>query len=224
MLGDIELPFYHIKQQIMQDVSDPTSDEGMAQVNAQLAWPKDIVIARRIESLCELVLKPRPPPKRPASSRKRPHDGNGPRGKRIHTTTSTLPKHYKLTMNGPVRPSTSHGGYVSSSENGDDDDTGGVLGGDDYDSGEDTDDILQEATKRMQHRISGSSATKKSSSSRGLTKALKSQPRKGSPSSSHRMDWHSGYYHNGASTHHHSYSAAASLPSSSSTDDEMPLG
>jgi hypothetical protein len=216
MLGDIELPFYHIKQQIMQDVSDPQSDEGKAQVKTQLAWPKDIVIARRIESLCELVLKPRPPPKRPASSRKRPHDGNGPRGKRSHTS-STLPKHYKLTMNGPVRPSTTSQGYVSSSENGDDD--GGALGGDDYDSGEDTDDILQEATKRMQHRISGSSTAKKSAS-RGLTKPLKSQPRKGSPSS-HRMDWH--HYHNGASTN--PYSATASLPSSSSTDDdEMQLG
>ncbi|KAI8096416.1 SNF2 family N-terminal domain-containing protein [Halteromyces radiatus] len=213
LLADSELPFYHIKQHIIdsEDIKDPTSEEGMAIVNEKLAWPKDIVIARRIESLCELILKPKPtPPKRPAASRKRPHDGSGPRRKL--DSAQKLSRNIKLTMNGPrsstmvldsmsssTLPRYGHFDPSSSSEDEtmDGNDRANVIsqttsgnGGDDYDSGEDTDDILQEATKRMKHRYGGNNSRKKSTiaqGSRTLTKPLKAQPRK--PGPKYLKDW-----------------------------------
>ncbi|ORZ15904.1 P-loop containing nucleoside triphosphate hydrolase protein [Absidia repens] len=264
LLGDPSLAFYHIKQHIIdsEDIQDPTSEEGNALVNEKLAWPKDIVIARRIESLCELILKPRPAPKRLATSRKRPHDGTGPRGKVDHS--SRFMKHTKLTLNGPkllahgasssmssssTSSSATHVGsgmYGGSGSDDMDDSVSKPVGGDDYDSGEDTDDILQEASKRMQHRHSktNNNHSKKSSSSSGAAGSNSNSSRMPGKSMKsrklgYRLDWkqkipmehQNGHHHSdmtpmassssSAMHHHHPYHhhGPPSLPSSSSDDE-----
>jgi hypothetical protein len=67
LLEDPELPFYHIKQGIIEDYEEKNKDydgDESAIVSEKLAWPKDIIIARRIDSLCELVINPKPLSKR----------------------------------------------------------------------------------------------------------------------------------------------------------------
>ncbi|KAI8974348.1 P-loop containing nucleoside triphosphate hydrolase protein [Pilobolus umbonatus] len=65
IIEDPELPFYHIKQSRIVD-----NDED------HLNWPRDLVVARRIDALCELVLNPKPMSKRQTKNLllAKPHD------------------------------------------------------------------------------------------------------------------------------------------------------
>ncbi|KAI9316672.1 P-loop containing nucleoside triphosphate hydrolase protein [Dichotomocladium elegans] len=72
IINDPELPFLAVKDEILKEKPLPESnEEGFSAIIERISWPKDLVIARRIDALCDLVLHPKPPPKRPASSRKR---------------------------------------------------------------------------------------------------------------------------------------------------------
>ncbi|CAO3677494.1 unnamed protein product [Rhizopus stolonifer] len=71
MITDTELPFHTIVSLPSENGEPVNPEETTAETLIRIAWPKDLVIARRIESLCELILRPRPPPKRPAASRNR---------------------------------------------------------------------------------------------------------------------------------------------------------
>ncbi|KAI9305451.1 P-loop containing nucleoside triphosphate hydrolase protein [Cunninghamella echinulata] len=262
LLNDVELPFYHIKQQLIEseEMKDITSDEGNAYLMEKLSWPKDIVIARRIESLCELILKPKAPSKRSMNNnnnntaninRKRPHENSN--RSHPHKKIDSPMKNIKLTINGPFSSTSSssasqHHLYNSDHE---EDDVGSIgsyknsSSKKDYDSGEDTDDILQEATKRMKNRYGGSTNTgngsssnvkKPSSSSNGRspTKPLKSQSTKKKHSMSF-MEWQHAHNHHHHHHHHNNNNnsistsssnsvhskRASSLPSSSDDDSDM---
>lgn len=56
---DPELPFYHVKQSLM-DAGDDSLTEEQEDTSSKFVWPRDLVIVRRIDSLCDLVLNPKP--------------------------------------------------------------------------------------------------------------------------------------------------------------------
>lgn len=72
MVSDIELPFHRIVQRNIENSSlvDPNL-ESTAAMLIRIAWPKELVIQRRIDALCELILRPKQPQKRQIRSRKR---------------------------------------------------------------------------------------------------------------------------------------------------------
>ncbi|RCH91729.1 choline dehydrogenase 7, partial [Rhizopus stolonifer] len=59
IIEDPELPFYHVKQSFIQGTEEAQSLEEEAD-SSKFVWPRDLVIARRIDSLCDLVLNPKP--------------------------------------------------------------------------------------------------------------------------------------------------------------------
>lgn len=64
IIEDPELPFYHIKQSLIGDddeteAEDEEEDKNKAS-NSKFIRPRDLVVARRIDSLCDLVLNPKP--------------------------------------------------------------------------------------------------------------------------------------------------------------------
>ncbi|KAI8147251.1 SNF2 family N-terminal domain-containing protein [Fennellomyces sp. T-0311] len=142
LINDPELPFYDVKQKIVEEenIQDPEG-EGASQVMEKLQWPKDLVIARRIDALCDLVLRPKPPPKRQAASRKRKQPAESKAAPLEHAQSKVT-----LTVRNPAESSRDTG-YQS-------DDAGISSALDDgySDSGEDTDTILEEATQRMRKR------------------------------------------------------------------------
>ncbi|KAI9346673.1 SNF2 family N-terminal domain-containing protein [Pilaira anomala] len=72
MVNDTELPFHRIVQKNIENSSivDPNL-ESTAAMLIRIAWPKELVIQRRIDALCELILRPKQPQKRQIRSRKR---------------------------------------------------------------------------------------------------------------------------------------------------------
>ncbi|KAG1118543.1 hypothetical protein G6F40_002114 [Rhizopus arrhizus] len=104
MITDTELPFHKIVNQFNES-SEPVDPETQttAETLARIAWPKDLVIARRIEALCELILRPRPPPKRPAASRNRK--------RKSPETTTDVPAGSSGTPAGPAPSSTLYMNY-----------------------------------------------------------------------------------------------------------------
>ncbi|KAL0088183.1 P-loop containing nucleoside triphosphate hydrolase protein [Phycomyces blakesleeanus] len=72
LIEDPDLPFYKIKQKIVEDenIHDPDGDDANL-VMEKFAWPKDLVISRRIDALCDLIMNPKPPSKRQTANRKR---------------------------------------------------------------------------------------------------------------------------------------------------------
>ncbi|KAI9257448.1 hypothetical protein EDC94DRAFT_179478 [Helicostylum pulchrum] len=59
IVDDPELPFYHVKQTLLED-GDETEDDDEKKLDGRFVWPRDLVVARRIDSLCDLVLNPKP--------------------------------------------------------------------------------------------------------------------------------------------------------------------
>ncbi|KAI8364631.1 SNF2 family N-terminal domain-containing protein [Radiomyces spectabilis] len=189
LINDPELAFYHIRQKVLSEEGIEDSEENEATIMDKLAWPKDLVIARRINTLCELVLRPRPPPKRRAAG------GARKRKAEVASPPSTTSKSIKLTLKGP-KQRTEYNSELS-------------LSGDSTDSGEDTDTILQEATKRMRKRVNGRHPTKPLKSQSAARRPhgsfnVSSEERSSSPSSmsfstpsaawSHDMT-HNGYHY-----------------------------
>lgn len=72
MVNDTELPFHRIVQRNIENstLADPNL-ESTAAMLIRIAWPKELVIQRRIDALCELILRPKQPQKRQIRSRKR---------------------------------------------------------------------------------------------------------------------------------------------------------
>lgn len=58
-MEDPELPFYHVKQTLLED-GDETEEDDEKKLDGRFVWPRDLVVARRIDSLCDLVLNPKP--------------------------------------------------------------------------------------------------------------------------------------------------------------------
>ncbi|CAO3697270.1 unnamed protein product [Rhizopus microsporus] len=101
MISDPELPFHKIVQQYNENKDATESNpETTAEILTRITWPKDLVIARRIEALCELILRPRPPPKRPAASRNRKR--KSPEESTIPSTTNSNAS--AATMNDTATP------------------------------------------------------------------------------------------------------------------------
>ncbi|KAI9015336.1 SNF2 family N-terminal domain-containing protein [Phycomyces nitens] len=152
MIDDPTLPFFQVKQRVLAEENEhqPENDNSTSLME-KIGWPKDLVIARRIEALCELITKPKPPPKRPASSRKRKRGDVKPVTRTPTLSTGKTPS-IKLTLRGP-REQDGYNSDISLSSSPMDIDDG-------TDSGEDTDTILREATKRMRNKHKGRSPTK----------------------------------------------------------------
>ncbi|KAI8091622.1 SNF2 family N-terminal domain-containing protein [Thamnidium elegans] len=93
MVNDTELPFHRIVQKNIENSSlvDPNL-ESTAAMLIRIAWPKELVIQRRIDALCELILRPKQPQKRQIRSRKRktPSESSSMASK-TPVTSSTIP-------------------------------------------------------------------------------------------------------------------------------------
>ena len=135
----------------------------------KLQWPKDLVIARRIDALCDLVLNPKSQARRAAGGRKRkakvePSSSSTEPTKPTKKATKRSKKITKskvtLTVKKPVES-------VPNREDMEDynsDDLSSGLDDGFSDSGEDTDTILEEATQRMRKRYKENNHHKQSSS------------------------------------------------------------
>lgn len=147
LLNDPELPFYDIKQRVVQEesIEDPEG-EGAPTVLEKLAWPRDLVVARRIDALCEQVLRPKPPPKRPASSRKRKNPDSSKQDRKQGSNNDATKENTANNEEGK------DGDYVPNQHGYQSDEAPMSYGG--YsDSGEDTDTMLEEASQRMNKRF-----------------------------------------------------------------------
>lgn len=139
IVADEDLPFHHIKKQIEQsnEASDAKNEEGEDGVaDSEFLWPRDLVIARRIDSLCELVLKPKPLSKRGATTRKR----------KAADAKDSKPSGLKLMLkvNKNKQPD-----YASEEDE--------SMATYSSDEGEDTDDMLDQANQRLNSRSQASS-------------------------------------------------------------------
>lgn len=94
MVTDTELPFHQIVQNNIEnsDINDANL-ESTASMLIRIAWPKELVIARRIEALCELILRPKPQ-KRQIRSRKRKSPGESAVARGGTAAMTTQPSHY----------------------------------------------------------------------------------------------------------------------------------
>lgn len=138
LINDLDLPFFDVKQKIIdeEDIQDPEG-EGAQQLMERLAWPKDLVIARRIDSLCDMVLRPKAPSKKSSGgSRKRKQaafdKGGDANGKAQKKPRSLIDK------SDDAKPESN--GYMSDESSAADD------------SGDDTDTMLEEAEQRANKR------------------------------------------------------------------------
>jgi hypothetical protein len=90
IIEDAELPFYHVKQILTDGVEEIQTEEGEMNL-FKFVWPRDLVVARRIDSLCELVLNPKPLSIRQTRKRKSaPGAGRG--GRRKKTSADAVPQ------------------------------------------------------------------------------------------------------------------------------------
>ncbi|KAI9318061.1 P-loop containing nucleoside triphosphate hydrolase protein [Dichotomocladium elegans] len=147
LINDPELPFHVVRERMLrEDKNEPQEDEGSGALLEKLLWPKDLVIARRIKALCDLVLNPKPAPRRSASSRK-PRTTEKSRKDKMsfgEPRVSGQSKHHSHPLKGA-----GEGGYHS---NNDDSDEKPPIYDHFSDSGEDTDTILEEALRRASKR------------------------------------------------------------------------
>lgn len=140
IVADDELPFHHIKKQIesTHEASEAKNEEGEeGATDSEFLWPRDLVIARRIDSLCELVLKPKPLSKRGATSRKR----------KAADAKDSKPSGLKLMLKVNKHKQQD---YASDEE----DESMATYSSDE---GEDTDDMLEQANQRLNSRSQASS-------------------------------------------------------------------
>ncbi|KAI7898024.1 SNF2 family N-terminal domain-containing protein [Cokeromyces recurvatus] len=97
MITDTELPFHQI---VNESSSEDHQEANITLLLGRIGWPKDLVIQRRIESLCELILRPKPPSKRPNYNRKR---------KTLSSTTSSHHMDTNIETQSAEKPSTATG-------------------------------------------------------------------------------------------------------------------
>jgi hypothetical protein len=136
IVADEDLPFNHIKKQIEQRSENGEAQDGEADGSTQeteFLWPRDLVIARRIESLCELVLKPKPLSKRGALNRKRKAGQSDAKDNGV-----SKPSGLKLTLKVNKKQD-----YASEDES---------MATYSSDDGDDTDDMLEQASERIHNR------------------------------------------------------------------------
>ncbi|KAG2220859.1 hypothetical protein INT45_010921 [Circinella minor] len=169
ILNDPELPFYDVKQKVIEEGSIENPDSNNTEVMEKLQWPKDLVIARRIDALCDLVLNPKSQARRAAGGRKRkakvePSSSSTEPTKPTKKATKRSKKITKskvtLTVKKPVESVTNR----EDIEDYNSDDLSSGLDDGFSDSGEDTDTILEEATQRMRKRYKENNHHKQSSS------------------------------------------------------------
>lgn len=60
IVEDPELPFYHVKQALIEDGEETEGEDDEKKSESRFVWPRDLVVFRRIDSLCDLVLNPKP--------------------------------------------------------------------------------------------------------------------------------------------------------------------
>lgn len=147
IVGDEDLPFYHIKKQIEQNPV-ANDEDGEAAGETEFLWPRDLVIARRIDSLCELVLKPKPIGKRGGGGLSRKRKA-APSESKDASKPSGLKLMLKVNKN-------KQQDYASEDES---------MATYSSDEGDDTDDMLEQANQRINSRSQASSTHSPSSSS-----------------------------------------------------------
>ncbi|KAI8968258.1 SNF2 family N-terminal domain-containing protein [Mycotypha africana] len=77
MITDADLPFYKIVQDNAEQGEIPDIDpQSISATLLRINWPKELVIQRRIDSLCDLILNPKQPASINARSRKRKSPGS----------------------------------------------------------------------------------------------------------------------------------------------------
>lgn len=77
IVEDPELPFYHVKQALIEDGDETEGEDDENKSDSRFVWPRDLVVARRIDSLCDLVLNPKPLTIRQSRKRKSATDSDG---------------------------------------------------------------------------------------------------------------------------------------------------
>lgn len=81
IIEDPELPFYHVKKSLTEGGKEVEGEEGDLNL-FKFVWPRDLVIFRRIDSLCELVTNPKPLSMRAARKRKQIAGARGSGGRK----------------------------------------------------------------------------------------------------------------------------------------------
>lgn len=69
IIEDPDLPFYHVKKSLTEGGKEVEGEEGDLNL-FKFVWPRDLVIFRRIDSLCDLVTNPKPLSMRASKKRK----------------------------------------------------------------------------------------------------------------------------------------------------------
>ncbi|CAO0790446.1 unnamed protein product [Mucor circinelloides] len=113
MVTDEELPFHQVVKDAMAGVDpEEAESESIPNILNRISWPKELVIARRIDALCELILKPKPQ-KRQIRSRKRksPAPGNTTTEEPSSSTTTATTTPHPSEASLPAPPTTSQSAY-----------------------------------------------------------------------------------------------------------------
>jgi hypothetical protein len=89
IVEDPDLPFYHVKQSLVGDdeETEAEGDEDDKVSTSKFVWPRDLVVARRIDSLCDLVLNPKTSSRQ---TRKRKSGAGTSNGNRKKTKTDAI--------------------------------------------------------------------------------------------------------------------------------------
>lgn len=199
MIMDKELPFHKIVEKNIEnsDIDDPNL-QSTSNMLIRIAWPKELVIARRIDALCELILRPKQQ-KRSRNRKPKPvtalpapsNEASSSSAMRVNTGGKTLPprvggKTIAASMMPP--PHLANRRYLSDVET-------------DSDEDDDDDDEEDERQKRMRYDIQ---------QQRIPTKPLKSQ-------GLHRQRYNNTPFN-------HTPATTTSTTSTSSPDSEMEEG
>jgi hypothetical protein len=81
IIEDPDLPFYHVKKSLTEGGKEVEGEEGDLNL-FKFVWPRDLVIFRRIDSLCELVTNPKPLSMRASKKRKQIASARGSGGRK----------------------------------------------------------------------------------------------------------------------------------------------
>lgn len=125
MISDTELPFHQVVQNNIEksEINDPNL-ENTASMLIRIAWPKELVIQRRIEALCELILRPKQPQKRQIRNRKRKTTDSDAVASNSSPTATSRASTFPSTSNTPP-PHVANRQYLSDVATDSDEDDGG---------------------------------------------------------------------------------------------------
>lgn len=202
MITDKELPFHQVVQNNIEksEINDPNL-ENTASMLIRIAWPKELVIQRRIDALCELILRPKQPQKRQIRNRKRKTTDTDATASTSSPSAASRVSNFPSSSNTPP-PHVANRQYLSDVATDSDEDDGG----------EDDDEDNANSLKRARYEMSSQPVR------RVPTKPLKSQGVRQIPPS--MMAGSAQHYSAASSAARIPVASVATTPSTSLNEDE----